>query len=140
MTRRQRRYVDRMYRDGLKEMALKALDMLAKAGKFLGRYGLRLIKVILRAGQVFAALDTIVSTAGLIRAKTLLSDGNKAIGLLDGLLMGAAGFTLGADAIEPPSGMKMALHIAVKTLSNAFFIAIREVGVRLANAGIEKLS
>lgn len=145
-----RRYIDRMYRDSMKDIAKKALGVLLKFGKFLGRSALRLIRAIANAVQVFLGLETIASISGLVLAKRTTAEGISALSMFEKMLIGLAMLEYteaSANDSIPNSAIpsyfassKVVMKAAVLTLKKILAISLAEITSRLSSKGIDALS
>lgn len=131
-----RRCMYRRHLDGLKDIAVKALNVLGKYGKLFGVKALRLINLVSKAVRDYFAVDTVASAAGiLVLLKRDLEDGNRALNRLEQFLAVRAL----SNAINENHSSTL-VEAAIGTLKSVIKLFIADIVRRLSRKAIEKLS
>lgn len=87
-------------------------------------------------------LDTIVDPIALKAAGKFIREGEEACSVLEKILVAKAELSHPneVESENIPTGSRLAVKIALRTLVNAFKVAFSEIQIRLANMGIKALS
>ena len=132
--------MDRRHLDGLKDIAIKALNVLGKYGKLFGVKVLRIISLVSKAVRDYFAVDAVFSAAGtLVLIKQELEDSDRALNRLEHFLaIRALSSSVGVNV--DVDKYSVGVQAAIGTLKSVIKSFIADIVSRLSRKAVEKIS